>query len=583
MINKTKIIFIIIFLLVGFSIVYYVTTKKINISENNLIKDNLYKFKITNDYEKILSMKEDKNYIYVLILKETKEAIKEYKLIKLDLELSNIEREVNFNTTEINEPSIIIKDNYVRVISNNSVNIHKFDKSLKLISRLEKDINSYDLYGEYNEKTLFVKDNKIYIGDKLYDEVLSSCNKATSIIYKDDSFIYFKNDELNISCVYNINKKTTDYLDNSIIERINNGYMLYNNKDNIIRIKKENEEKYYLSSIEETSYLKINDNGTKLITFDNEIDELKIYDLEKNKIINKIKLDLKNEDFVSLFILNDLAYVVITNSISYDLYVWNYKENILNENMISHSDSKSKIDSYELATKMNDKFDVNIFIYEKGVRYFQDFYALPSYNDDLTYDRLNKTYDILNYFNKEFFDEFNKNNNGIEIYLTGKVAPSDLKTQIENPSAYSLVMNNTYIIAIDINTNDYSRTLCHELMHAIENNMYYLYDNKKLENKPFINWNQYNPKNFKYNNSYVEETNDKYTISSGKDIYFIDSYSHTFQSEDRARVFEQFCTEDNIFDKYPNIRKKAEYLKKEIIDIYPSIKDSKLFDRLKLT
>ncbi len=583
MINKTKIIFIIIFLLVGFSIVYYVTTKKINISENNLIKDNLYKFKITNDYEKILSMKEDKNYIYVLILKETKEAIKEYKLIKLDLELSNIEREVNFNTTEINEPSIIIKDNYVRVISNNSVNIHKFDKSLKLISKLEKDINSYDLYGEYNEKTLFVKDNKIYIGDKLYDEVLSSCNKATSIIYKDDSFIYFKNDELNISCVYNINKKTTDYLDNSIIERINNGYMLYNNKDNIIRIKKENEEKYYLSSIEETSYLKINDNGTKLITFDNEIDELKIYDLEKNKIINKIKLDLKNEDFVSLFILNDLAYVVITNSISYDLYVWNYKENILNENMISHSDSKSKIDSYELATKMNDKFDVNIFIYEKGVRYFQDFYALPSYNDDLTYDRLNKTYDILNYFNKEFFDEFNKNNNGIEIYLTGKVAPSDLKTQIENPSAYSLVMNNTYIIAIDINTNDYSRTLCHELMHAIENNMYYLYDNKKLENKPFINWNQYNPKNFKYNNSYVEETNDKYTISSGKDIYFIDSYSHTFQSEDRARVFEQFCTEDNIFDKYPNIRKKAEYLRKEIIDIYPSIKDSKLFDRLKLT
>lgn len=583
MINKTKIIFIIIFLLVGFSIIYYVTTKKINISENNLIKDNLYKFKITNDYEKILSMKEDKNYIYVLTLKETKEAIKEYKLIKFDLELSNIEREVNFNTKEITEPSIIIKENYIKVISNTSVNIHKFDKSLKLISKLEKDINGYDLYGEYNEKTLFVKDNKIYIGDKLYDEVLSSCNKATSIIYKDDSFIYFKNDELNISCVYNINKKTTDYLDNSIIERINNGYMLYNNKDNIIRIKKENEEKYYLSSIEETSYLKINDNGTKLITFDNEIDELKIYDLEKNKIINKIKLDLKNEDFVSLFILNNLAYVVITNSISYDLYVWNYKENILNENMISHSDSKSKIDSYELATKMNDKFDVNIFIYEKGVRYFQDFYALPSYNDDLTYDRLNKTYDILNYFNKEFFDEFNKNNNGIEIYLTGKVAPSDLKTQIENPSAYSLVMNNTYIIAIDINTNDYSRTLCHELMHAIENNMYYLYDNKKLENKPFINWDQYNPKNFKYNNSYVEETNDKYTISSGKDIYFIDSYSHTFQSEDRARVFEQFCIEDNIFDKYPNIRKKAEYLKKEIIDIYPSIKDSKLFDRLKLT
>lgn len=577
MINKIKIILIIIFLLATITLMYCKTTKKINLSENNLIKENLYKYKITKDYENILAIKEDKNYIYVLSSKETEKEIKEYKLIKYNLELSNIEKEVTFNTKDIG-PSIIIKDNYVNVVSSSNVSIYKFDKSLKLISKLEKNIEEYDLYGVYKEEPLLIKDNEIYINDKLYDKVLTSCNKAISIIYKDNSFIYFDNEELNISCIYNIHKKTTDYLDNSIIEPINNGYMLYNYKDNKVIIKKENEKKYYLNSKNETSNIKVNNDGTKLITFNEDSKELKIYDLENNKIINKIKLNLSSEEFISLFILNDLAYAVVTNGISYDLYVWNYRENTLNESMISHSDSKSKIDSYELVTKIKNEFNVNMYIYEKGVRFFNDFYALPSYDDELTYDSLSKTYKMLSNFNKEFYDKFYINdNNGIEIYLTDKVAPSDLNIQIKNPSAYSLVMNNTYIIALNINTNSYEKTLCHELMHTIENNMHDLYNNKILKNEPFNKWNEYNPKDFKYNNSYIEESNDRYTISSEKDVYFIDSYSHTYPSEDRARIFEQFCKDESIIEKYSKIKKKAEYLKNEIVNAYPSIKDSILF------
>ena len=577
MINKIKIILIIIFLLATITLMYCKTTKKINLSENNLIKENLYKYKITKDYENILAIKEDKNYIYVLSSKETEKEIKEYKLIKYNLELSNIEKEVTFNTKDIS-PSIIVKDNYVNVVSSSNASIYKYDKSLKLISKLEKNIEEYDLYGVYKEEPLLIKDNEIYINDKLYDKVLTSCNKAISIIYKDNSFIYFNNEELNINCIYNIDKKTTDYLDNSIIEPINNGYMLYNYKDNKVIIKKENEKKYYLNSKNETSNIKVNNDGTKLITFNDDSKELKIYDLENNKIINKIKLNLSSEEFISLFILNDLAYAVVTNGISYDLYVWNYKENTLNESMISHSDSKSKINSYELVTKIKKEFNVNMYIYEKGVRFFNDFYALPSYDDELTYDSLSKTYKMLSNFNKEFYDKFYINdNNGIEIYLTDKVAPSDLNIQIKNPSAYSLVMNNTYIIALNINTNSYEKTLCHELMHTIENNMHDLYNNKILKNEPFNKWNEYNPKDFKYNNSYIEESNDRYTISSEKDVYFIDSYSHTYPSEDRARIFEQFCKDESIIEKYSKIKKKAEYLKNEIVNAYPSIKDSILF------
>ncbi len=584
MINKIKIIFIIIFLLVIISIIYCITTKKINLSKNNLIKNNLYKYKITNDYEKILSMTEDKNYIYVLSSKESEKDIKECKLIKYDLELSNIEKEITFNTKNIEKPSLIIKDGYIKIISSNNANIYKFDKSLKLINKLENDTDNYDLYGEYKEQTLLVKDNKIYINNKLYDEVLKTCNKATSIIYKDNSFIYFKNVELNISCIYNIEKKTTDYLDNSIIEPINNGYLLYNYNDNKITIKNEKEKVLYLNSKKETQNLKTNNDGTKIITFNNDIKELKIYDLENDKIVNKIKLNLNSKEFISLFILNDLAYIVVTNGISYDLYVWNYKENKLSESMTSNNNYKYKIDSYELVSKIKEELNVNMYIYDKGIRYFNDFYALPNYNDELTHDRLNKTYEILSSFKKEFYDKFYINdNNGIEIYFTDLVAPSNTNTQAKNPSAYSLVMNNTYIIALNINLDGYEKTLCHELMHTIENNMQDMYNNKIIKNEPFNKWEELNPKNFKYNNSYTKELNDKYTISSKEDIYFIDSYSHTYSSEDRARIFEQFCTNENILKQYPNINKKAKYLKNEIINIYPIIKNSKLFSKIELT
>ena len=97
-----------------------------------------------------------------------------------------------------------------------------------------------------------------------------------------------------------------------------------------------------------------------------------------------------------------------------------------------------------------------MYIYDKGVRYFNDFYALPTYDDELTYDRLYKTYDILKNFNKEFFDKFKTNkNNGLEIYITGSLGPSDTKTQISNPIGYSLMMDDNYIIAIDANGEEY--------------------------------------------------------------------------------------------------------------------------------
>ena len=66
--NKILKIILPIVILISISIViYYIYNKDIKISNDALIGNNLYKFKITKDYEQILAIKEEDKYLYTLI------------------------------------------------------------------------------------------------------------------------------------------------------------------------------------------------------------------------------------------------------------------------------------------------------------------------------------------------------------------------------------------------------------------------------------------------------------------------------------------------------------------------------------
>jgi len=162
---------------------------------------------------------------------------------------------------------------------------------------------------------------------------------------------------------------------------------------------------------------------------------------------------------------------------------------------------------------------------------------------------------------------------GLNIYLTSNLTPSDYETQIANPAAYSLINNNEYTIVIDINEPNIEELFCHELMHNIEFNL----ENKNI--KAFYNWENLNPENFYYLNSYTSPSKFNYTLTEeSKDlVYFIDLYSHSYPSEDRSRIFEHVCTNDIKINDYINLKNKANYLKEEILKYYPMLKNSKIF------
>lgn len=236
---------------------------------------------------------------------------------------------------------------------------------------------------------------------------------------------------------------------------------------------------------------------------------------------------------------------------------------------------ESKLNNIILNIKSN--YNVNIKIKEKTNIKYPDFTADTEENDTTINNALTKIIKILNKYNKEFFNNFYQGNyQGLNIYLTSTLKPIDYATQISNPAAYSLIYNQEYMIVIDINQSNIEELICHELMHNIEFNL----ANNNIS--AFTNWSLFNPTDFYYNNSYTDASVFNYTLEEKNinTIYFVDTYSHTYPAEDRARIFENICTYNTTIKEYPYLYNKALYLKEEILKNYPTLKYTTLFDIL---
>ena len=120
------------------------------------------------------------------------------------------------------------------------------------------------------------------------------------------------------------------------------------------------------------------------------------------------------------------------------------------------------------------------------------------------------------------------------------------------------------------------------MMHAIDENAF----NNRYDIAG--RWYDYNPKKFEYGVKNYIDGNMDYTLYSyneeeAKNAYFVDAYSKTNQSEDRARIFENVCYvgDENIIKEHENLLKKAKYIREELLKYYPSLNNSIVFDSIK--
>lgn len=184
---------------------------------------------------------------------------------------------------------------------------------------------------------------------------------------------------------------------------------------------------------------------------------------------------------------------------------------------------------------------------------------------------------VIAEFPRGFYDEvcegggFDK----LVIYLCSGFRPLDTNG-IETAVALTGTNGNTIIMAFDLTSLiDIRQNFAHEMMHAMEHRIAeYL---NSMGESIYDRWDSLNPSGFEYYYSYhdsdgneVSDTTDT-TWDGSLDAHFVDPYSKSFPSEDRARVFEYIFVNGRDYFEGPNLQSKAEVLISIINEAFPSI------------
>lgn len=427
----------------------------------------------------------------------------------------------------------------------------------------------------YKDTYLKLKKNIIYVVGKNTDyELIKLDSNYQEYQYIDfyyttnNTYILFQNPEQSAYYLYDINNRTTKMFLKTNFATFNEGFIFYDFEDYTIINLENNTTNNYPNKLNELPSLITFENNF-LYTYNNNV--IASIDLTKDIIY-----EVTSKDIINLKVINNYLYILESENLK--ILKLNSITNL--KTTTEEYNKKLKDEIYASIDTIATNYNINIYI-KNGEIEFPDFSAEDIYNLNLVSEIIPRLTNILDKFTNEVYNNFyTKSYNGLHLYLTGKLTPSDLETQASNPAAYSLVYNNKYMIVIDITNKNIEELLCHEFMHNIEFSL------KNNHYEPFINWNALNPENFSYLNSYTKPVIYNYTLTEENpdSIYFIDSYSHTFAEEDRARIFESICACNSKIDlqDYNHLNAKKNYLQEELISFFPSLKNTNLFPNINI-
>lgn len=552
------------------------SVEKEGILKGNKIENFLYVYKLNEREEELSGYYIKDKEIYYLLKKENS-----YQLYKRDINKEKSSKIKSF----ANDSDCTLVNDYIECTNEDKKEIYSYEYE-KLYETNLNNSDNYPKIIKYKDTFLKYTDNKLYLNqkdkEKLFRSLPEELNEAFIEDYytsKNNSYLLLFNIDKNIHYIYDISKNEYKEIISKNSYKYENGFYFYDKNTYKVINLKENKEQEFSNYLETeyyfTSYLKDN----TLYYFNIVDNEISILDLNKS-ILKKISLDItKDNNLSNISLYKDYLYFEIGENIG-NIYLIDLKNIKYEEINIAEEKQKEEEKLTNIINRLKSDYNINIHIKKETDIKYPDFNAEVETNNLKIEKGLKEIEGILQKYNKDFFDSFYfEKYEGLHIYLTSKLTPSNLENQISNPAAYSLLNNYKFMIVIDLNQPNISELLCHELIHNTEFAL-----NKKSKDI-FNEWNKYNPEDFSYNNSYTKEYIYNYTINeeNKENIYFIDKYSHTYATEDRARIFENICScnENSIIKNYPNIYKKALYLEEEIYTYYPSLKETNLFSSLK--
>lgn len=170
----------------------------------------------------------------------------------------------------------------------------------------------------------------------------------------------------------------------------------------------------------------------------------------------------------------------------------------------------------------------------------------------------------------------------IDLYFCGRIFP-DAENSISSAYGFTSQMGERRIVVMSLEDLDtLPQNLAHEFTHVMEDRVYACTQERGLDYLTY--WEALSPPE-SYYYSYFDETGEEvsdagFTAESApedlEEVWFLDAYSKTYPSEDRARILEYlFAGEESRYAhafQGEQIRRKAQYLCAVIRECFPSAK-----------
>ncbi len=215
---------------------------------------------------------------------------------------------------------------------------------------------------------------------------------------------------------------------------------------------------------------------------------------------------------------------------------------------------------------LEDKYGVDLHIGTECIRDYPDYDVQVVTDEALIEQALIQLDEAFSNYPDHFMEQLAFGDiEEMTVYLAGALTPANTQS-ISDAAAFVTESDHEMMMVLNIYYEDIlESTICHETSHWIDRKLAYITTmegNGSLEEGV---WNSFNPAGFSYDFSYVDGPayfSDIYTrmdpATEENGVYFIDAYSKTFPTEDRARIMEYaICDPQGV--QYSHILDKLAY------------------------
>jgi len=213
-----------------------------------------------------------------------------------------------------------------------------------------------------------------------------------------------------------------------------------------------------------------------------------------------------------------------------------------------------------IVNSIKDTYDVDI--YYGDIQGLDSLNAWPIEDDKVIFEMLKEVNKVLGSYPKDIIREIESKGYEINIFLV-----DGFEGNLEAVANRNSIGQMNIYVSNAVNMN---RVLHHECYHILD---YYI-RLESDENLAYLNWEKFNPSNFRYEEN-INGITSKYVYDGNEGAHFVTLYAKYSEKEDRAETFAEMITADKgetFFNNGEPIKGKIEIIKKVLYNTFESVR-----------